>query len=75
MTARRTISTDELIERARREPTLLVPTVAPALGYGENGAYAAIKAGTFPVRTVHIGRRVRVVSADLLRYLGLDRPP
>ena len=45
---------------------------ARLLGVGRSAAYETEKAGTFPVRTIRIGRRVRVPVADLRRVLGLD---
>jgi predicted DNA-binding transcriptional regulator AlpA len=53
-----------------------VPLVEAArlLGVGRSAAYETEKAGTFPCRTIRIGRRVRVPVADLRRVLGLDAP-
>lgn len=66
----RTVEPD-VIKELRANPTVSVyPTLSRALGVGRHGAYAACRNGT--VRYVQIGRQWRVVSADLLRLLGLD---
>lgn len=52
-------------------PTVDVRFAAELLGVGKNTAYAAIADGTFPVKTIAVGRRIRVVSADLVRVLDL----
>lgn len=46
-------------------------TAARALGIGKSTAYAAARAGTFPVRTLRVGARYVVPTADLRAALGL----
>jgi excisionase family DNA binding protein len=55
------------------QPTIDVPAAADLLGVNTDTAYNAIKAGEFPVRTFRVGRRIRVVTADLLRFLELTQ--
>lgn len=52
-------------------PTLGVPQVALLLGVGEDAVYSAIKAGTFPVPALRIGRKIRVGTKPLLDAIGL----
>lgn len=51
--------------------TVAVGLAASALGVGRSTVYAAIRAGTFPARTVQVGDRVMVVTASLLGVLGV----
>lgn len=46
-------------------------TAARALGIGKSTAYAAARAGTFPVRVLKVGSRYVVPTADLRTALGL----
>jgi hypothetical protein len=50
-------------------PTCSVEDSAVALGCSRATAYAAIAEGTFPVATIRVNRRLRVLTADLLRVL------
>lgn len=60
----------EVVKRLRANTTVPVwPDLALALGCGKHGAYAACRNGT--VRYISVGRKWRVVSADLLRLLGV----
>ena len=49
---------------------LSVADAAHALGIGSSTAYDAIRAGTFPVRTVNLAGRKKVLRADLDRFLN-----
>jgi predicted DNA-binding transcriptional regulator AlpA len=62
-----------LAELRNGPPTLDVATAAAALGCSRSGAYEHIRLGTFPVRTITAGGRIRVLTASLLRILEDDR--
>jgi hypothetical protein len=64
----------EVWEAIRHRPTVKVETAARALSVSDWAAYQAIRAGTFPVPTLSIGRRIVVPTAPLRRALGLDGP-
>lgn len=51
---------------------LSVPEVAAVLGYGASQVYAAIKAGTFPIKPVQLweGAHLRFRRADVEAFLG-----
>ena len=49
---------------------LTVAQAATALGIGTSTAYDAIRAKTFPVRTVTLAGRLKVLRADLDRFLS-----
>jgi hypothetical protein len=63
-----------LAQIKRWPPTVRVEDGARALGCSRSTAYAAIAAGEFPVATIRINRRLRVLTADLLRVLEGGRP-
>ncbi|WP_200800085.1 hypothetical protein [Jatrophihabitans endophyticus] len=50
-------------------PTVPIVKGGAALGYGANGTYAAYKSGDFPLQVLKIGRRLRIVTAELVRLL------
>jgi len=50
-------------------PAVDVSTGAVALKVSRSAAYEAIRSGTFPVKTITVGRRIRVLTADLIRVL------
>lgn len=52
-------------------PTTSVQVAADLLGIGYSTAYAAVRAGTFPVKVVKIGGRYVVPTRPLLELLGL----
>ncbi|MGW3031280.1 helix-turn-helix domain-containing protein [Streptomyces sp. NPDC001178] len=54
--------------------TVNVTTAARALGISRDKAYALIRSGSFPVRTLPLGSTVRVPTAELWRLLGVERP-
>jgi hypothetical protein len=68
------VSTTRLTLREIRQlpATVDVPTAASALGIGKSTLYEAIKLGASPVKTITVQRRVVVITADLVRLLGLD---
>jgi predicted DNA-binding transcriptional regulator AlpA len=52
-----------------------VEQAATAVGISRASAYQAIAEGTFPAKTVKVGRRIKVLTASLLEVLegGGDR--
>ena len=46
-----------------------VPTACDFLGISRAAGYDAIARATFPVRTIKVGRSIRVVTASLLAVL------
>ncbi|WP_405961332.1 helix-turn-helix domain-containing protein [Streptomyces sp. NBC_00024] len=53
-------------------PTTDVETAGKALGIGRTKAYELVRAGKFPCKVIPAGRTYRVVTADLLRVLGIQ---
>ncbi|MFJ8822404.1 DNA-binding protein [Streptomyces sp. NPDC102467] len=51
-------------------PTVPVTEAAMALGCGRSWLYEAIKRGDSPVKTIPVGKRCVVVTADLVRLLS-----
>jgi hypothetical protein len=51
--------------------TVDLVTAGDVLGMGRTAAYEALRRGEFPVQVLRVGRRYRVVTADLQRLLGL----
>jgi predicted DNA-binding transcriptional regulator AlpA len=64
-----------LAQIRRWPPTVNVEDAASAVGCSRSSAYAAIAAGTFPVKSITVGRRVRILTADLLRLLEGSKEP
>lgn len=56
-------------------PTIDVETGGRAFGVGRTTAYELARRGQFPCRIIRVGRAYRVVTADLLRVLGLSSAP
>ncbi|MGF0314633.1 helix-turn-helix transcriptional regulator [Nocardia fluminea] len=54
------------------EPTCDLPMAAKAIGASRSHAYALAKKGEFPCKVIRVGRRYRVVTADLRRLLDID---
>ncbi|WP_405893647.1 helix-turn-helix domain-containing protein [Streptomyces sp. NBC_00104] len=52
-------------------PTTDVETAGKAFGMGRTKAYELVRAGKFPCKVIPAGRTYRVVTADLLRILGI----
>jgi hypothetical protein len=58
------------LAQVRKLPAAIdVSTAAQALGISRASAYAAIQTGEFPVATIRVSRRLRVLTADLVRVL------
>ena len=52
-------------------PTMTITAAGYVLGISRNTAYAAVKAGTFPVPVVRIGHSIRVPTQPLRDLLGI----
>jgi hypothetical protein len=64
-------NTAEIIALAAATPTTDIPTASAMLGMGANLGYQLATAGTFPVRVLRMGRKLRVPTADMLVLLGI----
>ncbi|MDQ0962089.1 MULTISPECIES: DNA-binding protein [unclassified Streptomyces] len=53
-------------------PTTDVETGGRAFGMGRTKSYELVRAGKFPCKVIPAGRTYRVVTADLLRVLGIQ---
>lgn len=70
MTARLSpAATWTLAQLRKRPPTLDVAEAAGWLGVGRSTAYEAIRRGEFPAKTITVNRRLRVLTASLIRVL------
>jgi hypothetical protein len=58
-----------LAQVRRWPPTVDVTEAARALGISRSSAYTAIASGDFPVATIRVSRRLRVLTASLIRVL------
>lgn len=56
-------------------PTCDVSQAAEALGVSRASAYSAISTGQFPVAVIRVNRRMRVLTADLIRVLEGSSAP
>lgn len=63
-----------LAEVRRWAPTCDVAEAAAALGISRASAYQSISEATFPVATVRVNQRLRVLTSDLLRVLEGGNP-
>jgi hypothetical protein len=68
-------TTKALRQLAALSPTCDLLTAGRAFGLGINASYDAYHRGEFPVEVIKIGRKLRVVTADLLAKLGLSADP
>lgn len=62
------LSRRELLELP---PSVDLVTAGRALGIGRTKAYELARAEDFPARVLRLGNTYRVVTADLLRLLGI----
>jgi hypothetical protein len=53
-------------------PTIDVEMAGRAFGIGRTTAYQLARSGKFPCQVVRAGRAYRVLTADLLRVLGVQ---
>ena len=52
--------------------TLDTPQVAELFGVSAWSVYQGVKAGTFPVAPIHVGRRLVFPTIAVLRAIGMD---
>ena len=64
-----------LAQIRRWPPAVNVEDAATAVGCSRSSAYTAIASGTFPVKTITVGRRIRVLTADLIKVLEGSKAP
>lgn len=63
-----------LAEVRRWPPTVDVAQAAEALGVSRAGAYNALSEGRFPVATITVGHKIRVLTHSLISVLeGTDQ--
>ncbi|MBV9022308.1 MAG: hypothetical protein JO362_00535 [Streptomycetaceae bacterium] len=68
----RALTSDELLAL----PAVIdLDTANRALAIGRSTGYSLAKQGEYPVKVLRLGNAYRVVTADLLRLLGMERPP
>lgn len=68
----RGLTSDELLAL----PAVIdLETANRALMIGRSTGYGLAKQGAYPVKVLRLGNAYRVVTADLLRLLGLERQP
>jgi hypothetical protein len=66
-------TTAELLAALRAKgPTLDICFTADLLNFKRSTFYAAVKAGTAPVRTIRAGTRTKVLTASVAELLGID---
>jgi hypothetical protein len=60
-------STATIVQALRAAPALLdVRPTAKILGVSSAGLYASIKRGDAPIRCIHVGGRIKVLTASLI---------
>ena len=58
------------LAEVRKWPAVVdVTQLALALGVSRSSAYEAVREGRMPVKTITVGRRVKALTADLIRVL------
>jgi predicted DNA-binding transcriptional regulator AlpA len=65
----RTVKPVTLGELRAAGPVVNVEIAAAALGVSRSAAYEAIARDEFPARIIHVGRRIKVVTASLIDLL------
>lgn len=55
--------------------TVNLPTGAKALGISRSNAYELLARHEFPIKTLRVGGRWRVITADLVRVLSAQEGP
>ncbi|GAA3829016.1 hypothetical protein GCM10022380_54450 [Amycolatopsis tucumanensis] len=53
-------------------PTIDVPTAGAVLGMNRDKAYKLVRDGEFPLPILRVGKRLRVSTDALLKYLGVE---
>ncbi|CAL9614816.1 hypothetical protein SUDANB1_05705 [Streptomyces sp. enrichment culture] len=66
----RTLTVGDLL---KLPPTTDVETAGRAFGMGRTKAYQLVRTGKFPCQVVECGAGYRVVTADLMRVLGVGQ--
>ena len=66
------ISAQEILSWA---PTVDPPTAGAAFGLARSTSFQYAREGRFPCKVVQAGKHYRVVTADLIRVLGLSTDP
>jgi hypothetical protein len=62
-----------MIPRSEERPTLpLWPDACEPFGLGRSAGYELAARGAFPCKVLRVGRKYRVVTADLRQKLGLE---
>ena len=61
-------------ELRKLPPTIDVLIAAKAFGIGRTKAYRLAEAGEFPCAVMKVGRSYRVLTANMLRVLGIENP-
>jgi hypothetical protein len=56
-------------------PTLDVVTAGRLLGIGRTVAYRLVRSGEWPTPTIRVGRKIKIPTAPLLKFLGLLHEP
>jgi predicted DNA-binding transcriptional regulator AlpA len=72
MTKVAVMATTTKVPTPDQQPLLDLLDAAPLFTIGRTTAYELAKRGEFPVPILKIGKRYKVRTADLRRYLGLD---
>lgn len=75
MTRDHRMTVDELLALP---PTVDIPTAGSALGLSRTKSYQMFQSGQWPIDDVpvlRLGKRFKVPTAPLLRYLGIERTP
>ena len=61
-------------ELRKLPPTIDVVVAGRAFGIGRTKSYRLAEAGEFPCAVMKVGRSYRVLTADMLRVLGIENP-
>lgn len=67
-------SAPALHEAQNLPATLSLVEAGHWLGVGRTSTYQMLKDGRFPIRTLRLGRQLRVATCDLLDYLNITIP-
>jgi hypothetical protein len=64
------------LDEIRQWPaTCDIAAASRAFGVSKSHGYELHAQGCFPARTIKVGGRIRVITADLIKVLGGDVPP
>ncbi|MEU8513255.1 hypothetical protein AB0C76_16930 [Kitasatospora sp. NPDC048722] len=59
-------------ELLRLPAAIDLDTANRAIGLGRSKGYELARLGAYPCRVLRLGKKYRVITADLLRLLGID---